>query len=132
LKPTERAWLLDVVAEVIERYQHAAAHEDGADGAYLATPGRQRGTDAPPARTVRALRAIWPEGPAEAAQVVNQFALTADVTTEDGVYFLLGHFSAPIFSSPEHAQQRLQQLDGAVTIAPSGVFYMTRLNAEHT
>ncbi len=61
--------------------------------------------------------------------MVNQFALTADVTTEDGIYFLLGHFSAPIFSS-EHAQQRLQQIDGAVTIAPRGAFYMTRRNAE--
>lgn len=73
--------------------------------------------------------ALWPEGFVESAQVVNQFAIATDLTSPDGVYILLGHFAPPIFASPEHAQQRMEQLGGAVTIMPRGAFYMTRSNA---
>lgn len=75
------------------------------------------------------VRALWPEGLVESAQLVNQFAIATDLTSPDGVYILMGHFAPPIFSSPEHAQQRMEQLGGAVTIMPRGAFYMTRSNA---
>jgi hypothetical protein len=75
------------------------------------------------------VQAIWPEGMSEAAQVANQFALSNDVTGPGGVYLLFGHLAAPVFLSPEHARQRMEQLGGAVTIQPRAALYLTRENA---
>lgn len=76
------------------------------------------------------VRAIWPEGLSESAQVVNQFALTDDPAGPGAVYLLFGHLAAPVWLSQDHAKQRLRQLGGAVTIGSRGAFYMTRGNAE--
>ncbi len=76
------------------------------------------------------VQAIWPEGLSEGAQVVNQFALTDDPAGPGAVYLMFGHLAAPVWLSQEHAEQRLKQLGGAVTIGPRGAFYMTRANAE--
>lgn len=76
------------------------------------------------------VRAVWPEGLAESAQVANQFALTDDPAGPGGIYLLFGHLAAPVWLSEEHAEQRLKQLGGAVTISPRGAFYMTRATAE--
>jgi hypothetical protein len=76
------------------------------------------------------VQAIWPEGLSESAQVANQFALTDDPAGPGAVYLLFGHLAAPVWLSQEHAEQRLKQLGGAVTINPRGAFYMTRANAE--
>jgi hypothetical protein len=76
------------------------------------------------------VQAIWPEGLSEAAQVANQFALTDDPAGPGAVYLMFGHLAAPVWLSQEHAEQRLKQLGGSVTISPRGAFYMTRANAE--
>lgn len=76
------------------------------------------------------VQAIWPEGLSDNAQVVNQFAVADDPAGPGAVYLLFGHLSAPVWLSQEHAEQRLKQLGGAVTISGRGAFYMTRANAE--
>ncbi len=76
------------------------------------------------------VQAIWPEGLSEGAQVVNQFAATDDPAGPGAMYLLFGHLAAPVWLSQDHAEQRLKQLGGAVTISPRGAFYMTRGNAE--
>jgi hypothetical protein len=76
------------------------------------------------------VRPVWPETLGESAQVVNQFVVSDDVSGPEGVYLLLGHLATPVFLTPEHAQQRFEQLGGAVMVAPRGSFYLTRKNAE--
>lgn len=85
--------------------------------------------DSPPPDDIQ-VRALWPEGLAESAQVANQFVVANDITGTGGVYVLLGHLAAPVFVDAEHARQRLAQLGAAVTIQPRGAFFMTRQSAE--
>ena len=75
------------------------------------------------------VQAVWPEGMSENAQVVNQFAVADDPAGPGAIYLLLGHLASPVWLSKEHAEQRLKQLGGAVTINGRGAFYMTRENA---
>jgi hypothetical protein len=76
------------------------------------------------------IQSIWPEGLAENPQVVNQFVIANDPAGPEGVYLVFGHLASPVWLSEEHAEQRLKQLGGALTINGRGAFYMTRANAE--
>jgi hypothetical protein len=87
-------------------------------------------TDSGPAPFQIQVQAVWPEGIASAAQVVNQFAISDDATSPGAVYLMLGHLGAPVFVSPEQAEQRLKQQGNAIPINPRGAFYMTMGNIE--
>jgi hypothetical protein len=76
------------------------------------------------------VQAVWPEGLSDGAQVATQFALADDPAGPGALYLMFGHLAAPVWLSQEHAEQRLKQLGGAVTISPRGAFYMTRGTAE--
>lgn len=76
------------------------------------------------------VQAVWPEGLASAAQVVNQFAISDDAAGPGAAYLMFGHLGAPVFVSPEQAQQRLRQQGNAVPVTPRGAFYMTLGNIE--
>jgi hypothetical protein len=76
------------------------------------------------------IQLVWPEALGEAAQVVNQFVISNDLTDPSAVYLLLGHAATPVFLDEAHAAQRLQERGGAVPISARGSFYMTRQNAQ--
>lgn len=73
----------------------------------------------------------WPEGLTENAQVINQFAMVNDNTPgEPGMYLLLGHIGAPVWTTPDHARQIAEETSGILGIAPRGSFFLSRFRAE--
>jgi hypothetical protein len=76
------------------------------------------------------IQLVWPEGLADAAQVVNQFVLANDLSDPGALYLLLGHAATPVYLDQAHLEQRLQERGSALPISARGSFYMTRENAE--
>jgi len=81
------------------------------------------------------VRAVWPEGALNSAQVTNQFALVTPPATssgepDEGLYVLLGHVGPPLWGTEEDAAAASVNGRFEMPIQMNAALYMSRARAE--